>query len=267
MNSHQPFISTRCENRNKISITVALVLFVSVMVPIYSAQAKDYTLVSLVSVETDFSQFLRPHVPSINNLGEVAYARIVRDPVDGRNEARIFVDDGTGPVELVNLTEAGFSAATLVVINDNGAVGATATSLSGGRAVLIRVESNGSITPIADAQFGGMADFKEIEVSISMNNAGQIAAKVTRNDNIPAIVLVDDSGITEIAAQSLDLTNLSLPTVNSSLLSPRISIYLYLKGFNDNCSISPPSSPRPEGKRGVTGRRRSEQQPLQDLRR
>ncbi len=209
------------ENRMKTlkhsAVTVFLLFWIVLVAQNYPAKADDYTLTALVSLETDFSSSFSPGTPAINNIGQVAYSQFVFNLTTGRNEVSVFVDDGTGPVELVNLTQAGINGIkSAVVINDNGAVALSGSLLVSGflRGVIVRVEPDGTVKILAEAISDGTGDFLEFSQFVSINNSGQVTALARNNDNTNSILLLGDSGITEIARSSASLFSLSSPTVN-----------------------------------------------------
>ena len=186
-----------------------------------SAVAQNYTLNSLFSVN-EGQQSTGPIQPSINNLGQAAYARTV---FDGVNPEVIFIHDGITETPFFNLTAAGFfTTPANVVINDNGAVAAQVGARPGSvcpsnvGSCLIRINADQSVTVLATAGAfgGGTADFGSFDQQISMNNSGQVAEGVTYPNATTAIVRIDETGITEIARPTATLINFSRPSINNS---------------------------------------------------
>jgi hypothetical protein len=197
-----------------------LLFFIS---QVTSVLAQNYTLNSLFSTNQALPQLLPAFAPTINNLGHVAYPRFVFDTVQNRNEQIIFIHDGTSETAFFNLTEAGFQTQTSIVINDNGAIAVLAdlgpTCPNNTLSCLLRINSNQTFTVLATANgVGGGGDFAEFERTISMNNSGQVAAKVRRtSDGANQIVRIDGAGVfTEIAIQSAALILQGQASINDS---------------------------------------------------
>lgn len=172
----------------KIHFLVAAIASLVLSYQSRPAQAQNYNLTSLFSANGALSGF--PAVsPSINNFGEVAYARRVSQPSPNPPDWVIFIHDGNAETEFFNITDvfgnAGVNAN--VVINDNGAVAvkldfASSTSPCPNITCVVRINPDKSVTVLATAAGGGTADFVEFEQWISFNNAGQVAIKVRNND-------------------------------------------------------------------------------------
>jgi hypothetical protein len=211
---------------SKKKIHILVVIFgLLLMLPSNQAQAQNYNLNSLFSINVALGSGDAPSVPSINNFGEVAYQRVVRDPVLNQLNV-IMIHDGNSetPFFTINTVFGTLSGAiSNVVINDNGAVAAkivngSSTSPCGNvDQCIIRINPDKSLTVLATVDIGGApADFRETEQWISFNKAGQVAIKVRNHDLSTAIVRLDDTGITEIARQTATFNNFSQPTINDS---------------------------------------------------
>jgi hypothetical protein len=194
-----------------------------IAIPIHPAIAQNYKLTSLFSVNSNLPG-LPAFEPSINSSGKVAYQRRTADSTVV--EFVIFTHDGVTETPFFNFFEEGFSSAqTPIVINDNGAVAAISGSNGGDTTAcdflqcLIRIDPDQTYTILATANGqGGGGDFREITgQTLSMNNSGQVAVLVTTTaDGTPAVVRIDDLGITTIALQTTEFFNFTGPTINNS---------------------------------------------------
>jgi hypothetical protein len=217
---------------------LAALAFLVFSLQVSSALAQNYVLHSLFSrADVGWS------VPSINNFGEVAYPRVDFNPAKNLNENIIFIHDGTSETAFFNITDA-FPGAGLndnVVINDNGAVAAVVWAPPSDSvcpnvlSCLIRINPDQSVTVLATAGpvGGGTADFGSFQLRLSMNNLGQVAVLVTKNDGTPAIVRIDDSGITEIATQTAELLIQTSASINNSGV-----VAFKAQNFSGECSPS-----------------------------
>jgi hypothetical protein len=200
------------------SFFAAVFVFMGLGFQVDSAPAQNYVLHSLLSTNQHPGAAGFP--PSINNSGKVAHVRRTDNPFVV--EQVIFIHDGISETAFFNLTDAGFFTNCPVVLNDNGAVGVLAGSLSGAcpdntGECLIRINPDQSVTVLATANtFGGDGDLGSVNSCPSMNNSGQIAALVGKLDGTPAVVRIDDSGITQIAEQTAEIINFSWPSINNS---------------------------------------------------
>ena len=82
---------------------------------------------------------------------------------------------------------------------------------------LIRINPDKTVTTLATAGSPDDSDFSSFEHGHSMNGLGQVAALVHKHGgNTPAVVRLDDGGITEIAVQTAELINFSRPSINDA---------------------------------------------------
>jgi hypothetical protein len=170
---------------SKRKIHILVVIFgLFLILPSKHAQAQNYNLSSLFSINAALGNGFAPSVPSINNFGDVAYQRVVIDPVLNQQNV-IMIHDGNSEIPFFNInavfgTLSG--AISNVVINDNGAVAAkivngSSTSPCGNvDECIVRINPDKSVTVLATVDIGGApADFRETEQWISFNNAGRTA--------------------------------------------------------------------------------------------
>ena len=229
---------------NRVPLLPGLMLSILLLIfPVSDLQAQNYNLISLYS-ENGPLGLLGITIPTINNLGHVAYTRRIFDPVQRRFESVIMIHDGIAENSFFNIDDdAGLVLNGNIVINDNGAVTffafpslANSCGSAGVHSCLVRVESNRSVTILATINgIGGGGDFAEAE-GLSMNNAGQVATLVRRtSDGARQVVRIDGPGqLTTIFTQTATLINPSRPSINDAgvvafsaqdLLNPPGGIY------------------------------------------
>jgi hypothetical protein len=178
------------------------------------AQDSDGDFVSVYSEAVGLAAF-SARFPSVNSSGTVAFAALAGDPSDGRSEWVVFTSDGVRLVPLCNLTDVlGPGSPLSLVINDASAIAVNYTI--GPRAVIVRLDANCGATVLAEADQAGSMPYREFATTISMNNAGQVAALVTNQDSTRAILRLGHSGAVELARSSPERFNFSSPAINDS---------------------------------------------------
>lgn len=182
----------------------------------------DYRFVSLFSGNAALPSFF-VSVPTINDKGAVAFGARVFDPADNRIESVLFTTNDTSLSPVFNLTDNGLGYGFgNAVINNGAQIATTAINLSPpGESRLLRINSDGSSVTLATYRAPAGVDFAEINPVISMNDAGEVAAFVTKLPPTPvgaasAVFLLDDGVQTEIATTGASRFSFSQPTINDS---------------------------------------------------
>jgi len=156
---------------------------------------RPYDFTALHSVASRISS-ASISTPTINNNGVAAY--VVNA---GWTNRTLVVDDGAITTEFDIYTAAGevLGFPSKAFINDQGAVAMAYRFNSFNfpiRGILLRFNPDNTVDTVATYNSNGVdGDFIDLTGNwISMNNSGQIGAKVTLNSGERAIVVIDDDG-------------------------------------------------------------------------
>ena len=164
------------QKRKRTSLTVTAAL-VTLGVLSLSGRAfavpVEYDFVSLFSSNTTLPSFIVT-LPSINNSGNVAYVR--RGDAVHSFDPILVRHDGTA--ENVITQGALASGGRSTDINDNGAI-----IIGKDTGALNRFNANGTVTTLTTADGTAGTPFSSFGIFPSINNNGEVAAKVTTNGN------------------------------------------------------------------------------------
>lgn len=170
-----------------------------------SAQPRPYEYVSLYSAPT-YQNTFQARQPSINNNGTVAF--IVPDagyPEAGLTGQALVFDHG-GAQGIFDLGQISGTCCSMVKLNDNrvAAVRDTYSHWAGGIGGIYLIGVTPDQMIVSQHTDGVSGDFKEIG-EIDINNHNVVAANVTLNSGIPAIIKADTNGYTIIDVQDVNV--------------------------------------------------------------
>lgn len=202
-------------------LTLILLSVISIFFVIKPTNAADYQFKSLYSAPT-FQNTFHASLPSINNHGTAAYTvpGAIFPNLNLTGEA--LVVDSNGVLSVYDLGVVGKTSLAGPKINDDGTVAVKANDsgvgLPTGGVYLISGAPPGHVQPIVTSNRDNISgDFREIH-GFSLNNNGEVAAKVILITGEPAIIKGASGGyqILDTQISTTNRFNFSPPSINDS---------------------------------------------------
>jgi hypothetical protein len=170
-----------------------------------SAQPRPYEYVSLFSLPA-FQNTFQANPPSINNNGTVAFVVPGTWYPEAELTGQALVFDHGGRQVIFDLGEVSSKCCGMVKINDNQVVAVrdTYSFYVGGIGGIYLIGESPAQMIVSQHTDGVSGDFKEIR-NIDINNHNVVAAIVTLNSGIPAVIKADANGYTIIDVQDVNV--------------------------------------------------------------